>query len=61
MGVSKSFVDPTAKALINPEHSSGFLTETQAIEHAPAEDVVPILVKTLGFGSVAQPFAACFG
>ena len=33
------------KGLINPDHSSGFLTETQAIEHAPAEDVVPILVK----------------
>jgi ectoine hydroxylase-related dioxygenase (phytanoyl-CoA dioxygenase family) len=33
------------KGLINPEHSSGFLTEVQAIEHAPAEDVVPILVK----------------
>ena len=33
------------KGLINPDHSSGFLTETQAIEHAPVEDVVPILVK----------------
>ena len=33
------------KGLINPEHSSGFLTEVQATEHAPAEDVVPILVK----------------
>jgi phytanoyl-CoA hydroxylase len=28
------------KGLINPEHSSGFLTEAQAAMHAPAEDVV---------------------
>jgi len=33
------------KGLINPEHSSGFLTKVQAIENAPAEDIVPILVK----------------
>ena len=33
------------KGLINPEHSSGFLTEAQAIEHAPVEDMVPMLVK----------------
>jgi ectoine hydroxylase-related dioxygenase (phytanoyl-CoA dioxygenase family) len=33
------------KGLINPEHSSGFLTEVQAIEHASAEDIVPILVE----------------
>ena len=33
------------KGLINPDHSSGFLTETQAIEHALVENVVPILVK----------------
>ena len=33
------------KGLINPEHSSGFLTESQAAEHAPIEDIVPILVE----------------
>ena len=33
------------KGLINPEHSSGFLTETQATEHAKAEDIVPIVVE----------------
>ena len=33
------------KGLINPEHSSGFLTETQAVAHALAADIVPILVE----------------
>ena len=33
------------KGLINPEHSGGFLTESQAVEHAPTNHIIPILVE----------------